>query len=67
MILAPSKLFMDYIADVLPELGVGRICQTTYSEYVLSATGVKLKLTDSDAKLEQLTESDRLDASFAFL
>ena len=24
MILAPSKLFMDYIADVLPELGVGQ-------------------------------------------
>ena len=67
MILAPSKLFMDYIADVLPELGVGRICQTTYSEYVLSATGLKLKLTDPDAKLEQLTESDMLDAGVLFV
>ena len=66
MILAPSKLFMDYIADVLPELGVGRICQTTYSEYVLNATGLKLKLTDPDAKLEQLTESATLDARQAF-
>ena len=67
MILAPSKLFMDYIADVLPELGVGRICQTTYTEYVLSATGLKMKLTDPDAKLEQLTESDMLNSNLLFV
>ncbi|MFC4410769.1 RNA polymerase recycling motor HelD [Chungangia koreensis] len=57
MILAPSKLFMDYIADVLPELGVGKICQTTFAEYVLNATGIKLKLADSNAKLSMLTET----------
>ena len=67
MILAPSKLFMDYIADVLPELGVGRICQTTYAEYVLNATGLKLKLTDPDAKLEQLTESESLNSTMLFV
>ncbi|MER2089980.1 MAG: 3'-5' exonuclease, partial [Sporosarcina sp.] len=67
MILAPSKLFMDYIADVLPELGVGRICQTTYTEYVLNATGLKLKLTDPDAKLEQLTESETLETGLLFV
>ncbi|WP_342515014.1 RNA polymerase recycling motor HelD [Sporosarcina sp. FSL K6-1522] len=67
MILAPSKLFMDYIGDVLPELGVGRICQTTYTEYVLNATGLKLKLTDSDAKLEQLTATEKLDSEALFV
>ncbi len=67
MILAPSKLFMDYIADVLPELGVGRICQTTYAEYVLNATGLKLKLTDSDAKLEQLAELETLNSNLLFV
>ncbi len=67
MILAPSKLFMEYIADVLPELGVGRICQTTYAEYVVNATGLKLKLTDPDAKLEQLTTSETLDSSELFV
>jgi len=67
MILAPSKLFMDYIADVLPELGVGRICQTTYAEYVLNATGLKLKLTDPDAKLELLTESETLEKGLLFV
>lgn len=61
MILAPSKLFMDYIGDVLPELGVGDICQTTFEEYMLNATGLKIKLTDTNAKLERLASSDLLD------
>ena len=52
---------MDYISDVLPELGVGRICQTTFAEYVLNATKLKLKLTDPDEKLELLTESETLN------
>lgn len=67
MILAPSKLFMDYIADVLPELGVGQICQTTYAEYVLNATGLKLKLTDPDAKLAQLAQLATLDEDKLFV
>lgn len=61
MILAPSKLFMDYIADVLPELGVGQICQTTYTEYVLNATGIKVKLKDVNLKLSALTEQENPD------
>ncbi|MCZ8538051.1 AAA family ATPase [Paenisporosarcina quisquiliarum] len=61
MILAPSKLFMDYIADVLPELGVGQICQTTYTEYVLNATGIKVKLKDVNLKLAALTEQENPD------
>ncbi|MGB3262211.1 RNA polymerase recycling motor HelD [Paenisporosarcina sp.] len=61
MILAPSKLFMDYIADVLPELGVGQICQTTYTEYVLNATGIKVKLKDVNMKLAALTEQENPD------
>ncbi|MFC5590656.1 RNA polymerase recycling motor HelD [Sporosarcina soli] len=66
MILAPSKLFMDYIADVLPELGVGRICQMTYAEYILQATGLNLKLTDPNSKLEWLTETDILENRHLF-
>ncbi|GKV69233.1 DNA helicase [Sporosarcina sp. NCCP-2716] len=61
MILAPSRLFMDYIADVLPELGVGAIRQTTYEEYVLGATGLKLKMNDPNGKLEHLASAGSLD------
>ncbi len=57
MILAPSRLFIDYIGDVLPELGVERIFQTTYAEYVQAATGIKLKLGNPHAQLEEIIES----------
>ena len=64
MILAPNKLFIDYIGDVLPELGVDRIQQTTYVEYVLAATNLKLKLQNPNDLLEQIIEegSDSLPA-----
>ncbi|WP_010287228.1 RNA polymerase recycling motor HelD [Kurthia massiliensis] len=57
MILAPNNLFIDYIADVLPELGVGQIRQSTFSDYVMSATKMKLKLTDPNQYLEQLVNT----------
>ena len=56
MILAPSKLFMDYIADVLPELGVGRICQTTYAEYVLECNWLE---NEADRPECQVGTADR--------
>jgi DNA helicase-2/ATP-dependent DNA helicase PcrA len=34
MILAPSKLFLTYIAEVLPELGVEQVNQTTFLDFV---------------------------------
>lgn len=55
MILAPNNLFIDYIGDVLPELGVNKIHQLTYVEYVLKATSMKIKLQHSNVILEQLT------------
>ncbi|WP_052124026.1 RNA polymerase recycling motor HelD [Ureibacillus manganicus] len=58
MILAPNKLFIEYIGEVLPELGVDRICQTTYAEYVQNATGIKLKLQDPNELLEQIIEDN---------
>ncbi|MBB4824430.1 DNA helicase-2/ATP-dependent DNA helicase PcrA [Sporosarcina luteola] len=67
MILAPSKLFMDYIGDVLPELGVGNIYQSTFDEYILQATGLLLKLGDSNRKLERLTAAESFDEKSLFL
>lgn len=57
MILAPSKLFIGYIGDVLPELGVDKICQTTYSEYVCNALKLKVKLANPNEALEHLIEA----------
>ncbi|AYC28684.1 RNA polymerase recycling motor HelD [Paenisporosarcina cavernae] len=67
MILAPSQLFMGYIADVLPELGVGKIQQTTFSDYVQAATSSKLKLRDANEKLAMLMEKEALDEQTAWI
>jgi len=34
MIMAPSRFFLSYISDVLPDLGVNQVVQTTFAEYV---------------------------------
>ena len=54
MILAPNNLFIEYIGDVLPELGVDKICQTTYADYVQNALKLKLKLTNPNEQLEKI-------------
>jgi DNA helicase-2/ATP-dependent DNA helicase PcrA len=51
MILAPNNLFIDYISEVLPELGVDRILQMTFSDYVKSCISKKIKLTSPSEKL----------------
>lgn len=57
MILAPNNLFIEYIGEVLPELGVDRICQTTFEQYVQQAVKLKLSATTQTELLEQLLES----------
>lgn len=56
MILAPHQLFLKYIADVLPELGVDMVRQTTYIDFVLEGIGKKLKLTDPNERLFRILE-----------
>ena len=56
MILAPSNLFIDYISEALPELGVDRVRQTTFTDYVMTCLEKKLTLVE-DNKLIQLIET----------
>lgn len=51
MIIAPNRLFLNYISGVLPELGANNVKQTTYSDYAFDLIGNKYKLTDSEEKL----------------
>ncbi|MGE8203152.1 RNA polymerase recycling motor HelD [Heyndrickxia sp. NPDC080065] len=51
MILAPNRLFIDYISEVLPELGVENILQTTFVDYVISCIGKKIKIKHPEEKL----------------
>lgn len=54
MILAPNKLFIDYISAVLPDLGVNKIKQTTYIEFMKKCLGKKMKLISPNSKLMAL-------------
>ena len=49
-------MIIEYIGDVLPELGVDKICQTTYADYVQNALKLKLKLTNPNEQLEKIIE-----------
>ncbi len=40
LILAPNRLFIQYISEVLPELGVNRAKQTTFSDFVQEVVDV---------------------------
>jgi len=57
MIIAPSTLFLDYISSVLPELGADKVVQTTYIDLMYEIIGKKVKLTDSNEKLNTLIHS----------
>lgn len=51
MIIAPNKLFLNYISEVLPELGVERVKQTTFESFFTELMGKKFKIKDSFEKI----------------
>lgn len=51
MIIAPNRLFLNYISDVLPELGVEKVRQTTFEDFAQDLIGKKFRLRDANEKL----------------
>lgn len=51
MIIAPTRFFLNYISEVLPELGVDRVKQTTFEDFAMEFIGKKVKLKDTYEKL----------------
>ncbi len=51
MIIAPNRLFLNYISEVLPELGVERVKQTTFEDFAMELIGKKFKVIDANQKL----------------
>lgn len=54
MIIAPNRLFINYISEVLPELGVEKVKQTTYIDFMNELIGKKIHLVDKNEKLIKL-------------
>ena len=59
MIIAPNSLFLDYISQVLPELGADKVKQTTYVTFMMNLIGKKNKMTNHNDKLLALIDSNR--------
>jgi DNA helicase-2/ATP-dependent DNA helicase PcrA len=56
MIIAPNRLFLNYISEVLPELGVERVKQTTFEDFAAEVIGEKYKLRDANEKLVEFVD-----------
>ena len=62
MILAPNPLFLSYISQVLPDLGVERVVQTTFEGWCREAVGRRLPKILWESRLENnltLPEAER--------
>lgn len=56
LVLAPNKLFLDYISEILPNLGVDEVTQTTFQELVFKRLKLKGKLKTKDEKIKEIIE-----------
>ena len=51
MIIAPTKFFLNYISNILPDLGVDDVRQCTFEDFAYDIIGKKLKISDNNEKL----------------
>lgn len=58
LVLAPNKLFLDYISEVLPDLGIDDVRQSTFEELASEITGSKEKIISKDKKLADIIEGE---------
>ena len=68
MILAPNPLFLSYISQVLPDLGVERVVQTTFEGWCKAAMGSRMPKIRRADRLEQnlaMSGEERLKAGRA--
>ncbi|MCQ6557804.1 HelD family protein [Paenibacillus mendelii] len=59
VIFAPNRMFLDYISGVLPELGVGDIMQTTYTEWAIEQLQKTVQIDESSDSLAYWFEQPR--------
>ncbi|MFC5648525.1 HelD family protein [Paenibacillus solisilvae] len=62
VIFAPNRMFLDYISGVLPELGVGDIVQTTYTEWAIEQLQKTVRLDENRDTMDYWFEHPRTRA-----
>lgn len=66
LVLAPNKIFLDYISDVLPSLGVEDVRQETFEDFCLNTLKIKGRLYTKDRKLRYILEESK-DEEYRFI
>lgn len=56
LVIAPNRLFIDYISDVLPNLGVEGVTQTTWEELLLALLPKRVRLQNHQKKVQLFIE-----------
>lgn len=59
LIVVPNRLFLNYISDVLPDLGVEEINQTTFEDLSMKLLEENLKISSNEEKFYKLLNSDK--------
>ena len=67
MIIAPNKFFLNYISNILPDLGVENVKQYTFEDFAYEIIGKKLKISDENEKLVQIVNKDNKNTSTELL
>lgn len=57
LVVAPNKLFLDYISDILPNLGVDNVKQKTFEELAKDILNLPYKIYSKDKKLAHIIEN----------
>lgn len=51
MVMAPNRLFLNYISEILPDLGADEVIQTTFEDWALKLIQKKINITKSADQL----------------
>lgn len=62
LVIGPNKLFLDYIADVLPSLGSENVKQVTFEDMAIQLLNLKYKIITKDKKLAEIIEQNKSKA-----
>lgn len=57
MIIAPNKFFLDYISNILPDLGVNDVNQCTFEEFAKQIIDSGIKVESSTEKLANMVNN----------
>lgn len=66
LIIAPNKFFLNYISNVLPDLGVDRVGQSTYEDIAFEVIGSTFEIEEPNEKLARLINNSKSEKEAEF-